>query len=288
VVKVCEIDNHIIVIKYIRAKRVDPPTWWPESDQGPYDGHEDTYLGMMMDIDCPYDTLGEENSRNPAGYDDVNHIAWQQGFDYTGAHPEYNSYYAGMALADPEGNPDNYIPYGSHNVKNNAYLYPQSGWGWDEDSLYALASRPGVTIQDVDSLVDRSQVMTAVHIPAGNDPTADYSFVVVEAASPNGLSGLQELIDTARVIVVREVGHGFPIICGDANGGGTIDLGDIVSLLNYLFKEYPLETIACPSYNRADCNGGGTIDLGDIVTLLNYLFKGYGPETFKCPGLFGP
>jgi hypothetical protein len=294
VVKICIIDNKIIVIKYIRVKRVDPPHWWPEADppQAPYTGHEDTYIGMMMDIDCPYDTCAGENARNLGRYDDVNHIAYQVGWDYTGAHPEYNDYYAGMALADPAGNTDNYIPYGSHNVKNNYYLYPQSPWGWDDEEFYDLASTPGVTIQDgpgtaFDSLSDRSQVLTAIHIPAGNDPGADYSFIVIEAASPNGLAGLQAAVDTGRAIVIREArdlldgGHGFPIICGDANGTFSVDLGDAIYILNWLFKAQSAPP--CP-LGRADVNATGSVDLGDAIYILNWLFKGMAAP--NCPGFF--
>lgn len=57
---------------------------------------------------------------------------------------------------------------------------------------------------------------------------------------------------------------------GDANGDGAIDLGDVVLVLNFLFKDgpppFPVET--------GDANCDETIDLGDAVYLLNYLFKG--------------
>lgn len=60
-----------------------------------------------------------------------------------------------------------------------------------------------------------------------------------------------------------------PFIRGDANGDSRVDAGDIVYLINYLFKNgpapYPLAA------GDVDCNG--TIDAGDIVYLLNYLFR---------------
>jgi hypothetical protein len=60
---------------------------------------------------------------------------------------------------------------------------------------------------------------------------------------------------------------------GDANGDGLLDLGDVIILLNYLFKggdpPFPLQT--------GDTNCDGVVDLGDVIYLLNYLFKG-GPE----------
>jgi uncharacterized delta-60 repeat protein len=60
---------------------------------------------------------------------------------------------------------------------------------------------------------------------------------------------------------------------GDCNGDGTIDLGDAVYLLNYLFREGSEPD----PYEAGDANCDGTIDLGDAVYLLNYLFKGGPP-----------
>jgi rhodanese-related sulfurtransferase len=56
---------------------------------------------------------------------------------------------------------------------------------------------------------------------------------------------------------------------GDANGDWTIDLGDVIYVINYLFKggsaPVPLEV--------ADFNCDGSVELGDVIYLLNYLFK---------------
>ena len=60
---------------------------------------------------------------------------------------------------------------------------------------------------------------------------------------------------------------------GDANGDGVIDIGDVVYLINYLYKNgsapVPLE--------NGDANCDSSVDVGDVVYLINYLFKG-GPE----------
>jgi hypothetical protein len=283
VIKVCELpDFKKIIIKYIRVKRHDPPTWWPNSPV--FAGYPDTYIGMMMDIDCPFDVVsGEENAQSIGGYDDVNHIAWQQGsYDPEGddPHPEYANYYAGLALANPLSSAP-VTPYGAHVIKNNYYLYPQSPWGWLDEEFYDLAATAGNSVQDPDSVVDRSVVMTAVHIPAGTDANADYSFTVIEAATPNGLAELQSLVAEGRALVVDEVTHGIPIICGDANGKDGVNMGDAIYLLNYLFKgeAAPL----CPM-NRADVNSKDGVNMGDAIYLLNYLFKGEAAP--NCPGLF--
>ncbi len=62
---------------------------------------------------------------------------------------------------------------------------------------------------------------------------------------------------------------------GDCNGDGIIDLGDVVYLVNYLYKgglpPEPLEA--------GDANCDGVVDLGDLVYLINYLFKGGPPPS---------
>jgi hypothetical protein len=274
------------VIKYFKVKRHDPPGWWPEADppQGPFTDYEDTYIGMAMDIDCPWDTMGWESARNYGGYDAVNHIAWQRGWDYTGAHAEYNDYHAGIALADAGSAGESTVPYGSHCVKNNTYLYPQSPWGWDDEQLYDLASTPGNAIHDPDSLVDRSYVLTARKIDAGTNPDAEAVFTVIEVVAPEGLEQLQDLVDSARARVEEDPWTGagvFPMICGDANGNRIVDLGDAVAILGIFKCGYC--RLVCPR-NRSDCNNDGVIDVGDAVVLLNYLFRRTGRPI--CPGMW--
>jgi len=65
----------------------------------------------------------------------------------------------------------------------------------------------------------------------------------------------------------------FAPAVGDANANGAIDLGDVLHLISYLYKNGPP-----PNFFEAgdtDCNGN--IDLGDVLNLVSYLYKG-GPE----------
>ncbi|MGB2770036.1 MAG: hypothetical protein WBC88_09965, partial [Candidatus Zixiibacteriota bacterium] len=212
-----------LVIKYVTVKRHDPPGWWP--DQTPFAGYDDTYIGVAYDVDCPWEGLGY----NSAGYDPVNHIAWQRGFESSGAHPEYLDYYCGIALADAGMPRETLVPYGSYNVRNDQYLYPQIPWGWKDGELYQLASASGNIIQDSDAIVDRSWVFTAQKIDAGSDPDYEARFTVVLAVAPGGLSQLQEYVDTARAIVTRErTEGGLPAQCGDCNGDFVVNIGDVV------------------------------------------------------------
>jgi hypothetical protein len=64
-------------------------------------------------------------------------------------------------------------------------------------------------------------------------------------------------------------------IAGDANGDGQTDVGDVVYLINYLFKggNAPNPT------GSGDTNCDGKVDIGDVVYLINYLFKSGPPPT---------
>ncbi|MGB7061457.1 MAG: dockerin type I repeat-containing protein [Candidatus Zixiibacteriota bacterium] len=269
-----------LVIKYVTVRRHDPPSWWPDHD--PFTGYEDTYIGVVEDIDCPADTSDYQHARNVAGYDDVHHIAWQRGWDYTGAHPEYNDYYCGIALADAGMAGESTVPYGSYNVRNDVYLYPQGGWGWKDGELCQLASASGSTIQDPDAIVDRSWVFTARKIDSGSDPDYEARFTVILAVAPGGIGQLQEYVDSARAIVTREKMYGgLPALCGDCNGDFVVNIGDVVTLVSYLFKDsIPPK---CPT-NRGDCNSDKIINVGDVVYLIGYLYRG-GP-TPVCPGIW--
>ena len=61
------------------------------------------------------------------------------------------------------------------------------------------------------------------------------------------------------------------------NGDGVVDIGDVVYLINYLFKHGPVPV----PFIEGDTNCDGNIDVGDVVILINYLFKN-GPVPKCC------
>ena len=60
---------------------------------------------------------------------------------------------------------------------------------------------------------------------------------------------------------------------GDFNGNGSIEIGDVVFCINYLYRSG-----SAPDPQEAgDCNCDDVVDIGDVVHLINYLFKGGPP-----------
>jgi hypothetical protein len=65
---------------------------------------------------------------------------------------------------------------------------------------------------------------------------------------------------------------------GDANGDQVVDVGDIVFMINYLFKV----GVSPTPLASGDVNGDCKVDVGDVVYLINYLFKGGPPPALGC------
>lgn len=66
------------------------------------------------------------------------------------------------------------------------------------------------------------------------------------------------------------------LTCGNVNGDGEINIGDVVYLISYLFRNGP-HPECCPTTLCGDVNGDKIINVGDVVYLVSYLYKG-GPE----------
>jgi len=66
--------------------------------------------------------------------------------------------------------------------------------------------------------------------------------------------------------------------CGDANGDKSVNVGDAVYVINYVFKGGPAPT---PVVGAGDANCDHAVNVGDAVYIINYVFKG-GPAPC-CP-----
>lgn len=68
-------------------------------------------------------------------------------------------------------------------------------------------------------------------------------------------------------------GDACDFICGDANRDRTLNVGDAVFIVSYIFKGGEAPPWLC----AADVNGDSDINVADAVYLVSYIFKG-GPE----------
>ena len=82
---------------------------------------------------------------------------------------------------------------------------------------------------------------------------------------------------TEAEIEVRAVEGAFRR--GDANGDGTVDITDAVSINGCLFLGDPCARCG----DAADANDDGSVDISDVVTNLSFLFLGSGPTPSPGP-----
>jgi len=68
---------------------------------------------------------------------------------------------------------------------------------------------------------------------------------------------------------------------GDADGDGAVNIGDVVNIINYVFRNGPSPT-PFPVYS-GDPNNDCAVNLADAVYIIGYVFKG-GPPPVVCGG----
>jgi len=69
-------------------------------------------------------------------------------------------------------------------------------------------------------------------------------------------------------------------IPGDVNMDDVVDLGDVIFLINYLFRF----GFRPPIMDAADVNGSCAIDIADVLYLINYLYRGGPAPVHGCTG----
>ena len=93
----------------------------------------------------------------------------------------------------------------------------------------------------------------------------------------HGFDKDNELVGAAAITITRAAEHDFSR--GDVDGRGTVNVGDAILTLLYLFSGHPL---ACG--DAADFDDSGEVDLGDAVSTLEYLFQQGSPPAAPFPG----
>ena len=67
---------------------------------------------------------------------------------------------------------------------------------------------------------------------------------------------------------------------GDANNDSLVNVGDVVFLVNYLYKTGPQPCVMEAADPNADCK----VDVGDVVYMVNYLYREGPPPSAGCAG----
>ena len=265
-------NEQFVALKVLTLFHDQPPEWWPDLDAP--DNIPDTYLGLVLDIDCPSDT----GAYNHPAFDESRRLAYLRGY---GIGIEEN-YRMGIAQKNPcyegwdgsrncwpsEGDPNSpprVEPYAMHILRNDAFIYPQDSFR--DDSLYTYVSVPGYSIYGVGIREDYSILSTGAKIDAHiySDSAVYYNVAYAAVISDKwGDSTLNHRVDM--------------IACGNVDRDLNLGITDVVYYINWFFKggrdiwRY-----------MGDVDGSGINDLADIVYLINYLIRSGPPP--RCSAL---
>ena len=103
----------------------------------------------------------------------------------------------------------------------------------------------------------------------GASESDNYTIKVTSGGQPSAI-GVSE---GGSYVVQAGYVHASFVMRGDASGDGTIDVGDVLYLVNYLF----LGTSAPCPMEAGDATCDGIVDVADALFIINYLFLGTSP-----------
>ena len=98
---------------------------------------------------------------------------------------------------------------------------------------------------------------------------SDISGNVTFNPSPSSEGSMYFTVTKQNYIPFQKQAEVTTSACGDANQDRVIDVGDLVYLINYLYKNGP----APNPKELGDVNLDTTVDIGDVVYLINFLYK---------------
>jgi hypothetical protein len=235
----------------------------------------EVYLGFIMDWDIPSDNSVD----NWSGSDELLHTMWQQGAEYE---TDNNAACGGVEIAETDR-------YGGMAVLNgldggllNAWAEEnaphQLGSGYDPEWLYdQMTTLSGYNNYAGDTAIDLHMGMTFGTVDMTTKASKDYWVVLV--TTNEGEVDYKDQIAAANAWCLAQ-GFYIDIACpgctpGDANGDGSVNVGDAVYTISYVFKGGPAPVPY--SICSGDANGDCATNVGDAVYTISYVFKG-GPE----------
>jgi len=91
----------------------------------------------------------------------------------------------------------------------------------------------------------------------------DFAFISAMAIDADGRTA------TDHSLIVYDCGSAYTV--ADYDGDGTVDSGDLIYLINFIYKDGP---IPAGGAHRADANCDDLIDISDVIYAISYFYNG--------------
>lgn len=151
--------------------------------------------------------------------------------------------------------------------------------GFDENGVFYNEIPGGTYDQGYDYPTDSAvipeptegQFIIQFYQQALKNPITEYSAIIKIDGSLNAVAVDGATADKQALYeYTYNVEQGYHYLNGDANRDETVNVGDAVFIINYVFKGGPA---SYPIY-ASDANCDQSVNIGDTVYLINYIFKG--------------
>lgn len=242
---------------------------------------DQVYLGFIADWDTPSDNSVD----NGSDFDADLQTMWQFGADYDTLGGEDNLANCPSPIIETDRLGGVAVLEGdllnAWTEENAPY---QLGSGYDKEYLYTQMTTLGGYVpydQPADTGIDLHTGMTfgVVDMTA----KAEHKYVVALVTTNQGEADYLAQVAAAKAWgVAQELVVDFVCDCipGDANDDKSVNVGDAVYVISYVFKGGPAPTpyASC----SGDANGDCSCNVGDAVYIISYVFKG-GPAPVDCP-----
>jgi hypothetical protein len=140
---------------------------------------------------------------------------------------------------------------------------------WEHDDHFPDSLYLGATIFGVSAFVNGPGQLARIWLTGKSEGETPVAFGQCVIRDPVPFSDPMEVTTQDGRIYVLGPGIQY----GDVNNNGIIDVGDVVYLVNYLYRNGPNPL---PWWFAGDASCDKTVDVGDVVFLVNYLYR-FGP-----------
>ncbi|MGB2770082.1 MAG: C25 family cysteine peptidase, partial [Candidatus Zixiibacteriota bacterium] len=168
------------------------------------------------------------------------------------------------------------LSYPFYNFSDHIFPGAEAAGIFYETSKESAPPRPGVQIDEYAGEGAGPVNYCALRYPASGPSVYKVAFFTfaIEAVPESGTYPNNRYTLMRRIMNWFGIGRtASEVMHGDANGDEIIDVGDVVFLVNYLYKG----DVPPAPWEAGDASCDGEVDLGDVVYLINYLYKGGDP-----------